>query len=139
MEVWHDVLEIRAVIDRYAAAVDRRDWDRARDCFTNDVRADYGRAGSWVGRDALVEALDVMHRDIGPTMHRITNHDVRVTGDSAIATSYLDALLKVEHRGFDLLHVAASYADELVRESNRWRISARRVETYLFRRERTAS
>jgi hypothetical protein len=77
-----------------------------------------------------------MHRDIGPTMHRITNHDVHVDGDISTATSYLDAMLQVEHRGFDLLHVVGSYSDHLVRTADGWRITTRRVETFLFRRER---
>jgi len=135
VEVWHDVLEIRAVIDRYATAVDRRDWELARTCFTEDCTADYGRSGSWAGREVLVTALDDMHRDLGPTMHRITNHDVQVDGDTATATSYLDAMLQVEHRGFDLLHVLGRYSDLLVRTEDGWRISVRRVDTYLFRRE----
>ena len=135
MEVWHDVLEIRTVIDRYATAIDRRDWDLARTCFTDDCTADYGRAGSWDGREAFVSGLDEMHRDVGLTMHRITNHDVHVDGDRATATSYVDALLRVEHRGFNLLHVVASYDDELVRTVEGWRICARRCETYSWRRE----
>lgn len=135
MEVWHDILEIRAVVDRYATAIDERDWELVRSCFTEDCHADYGRSGSWVGREVFVTALDEMHRDIGPTMHRMSNHDVRVDGDTAVATSYLDALLRVEHRGYTLVHVVARYADDLSRTADGWRIRRRRCETYLWRRE----
>jgi hypothetical protein len=46
--------------------------------------------------------LEQIHRQMGPTMHRITNYSVPVDGSSASATSYFDALLKVEHAGEDV-------------------------------------
>ena len=137
MESWHDILGIRAVIDRYAAGVDQRDWELVRQCFTEDCRADYGQAGAWTSREPFVAWLDEIHRDVGPTMHRMSNHDVRVDGDSATATSYLDALLHVEHRGFDLLHVVAVYRDGLTRTDDGWRIEARTSENFVWRREHT--
>lgn len=63
-------------------------------------------------------------------------HDVlEIRAVIATATSYVDALLRIEHRGFNVLHVVASYDDELVRIDNGWQIRARRCETYLWRRE----
>ena len=135
MGVSHDVEAIRAVLDRYATAVDRRDWALMHTCFTEDCCADYGQAGAWTAREPFVTWLDEIHRDVGPTMHRITNHDVHVDGDVARATCYFDALLRVEHRGFDLLHVVGSYVDALVRTPDGWRIADRRTENYLWRRE----
>jgi SnoaL-like domain len=134
VEVWHDVAEIRAVLDAYATGIDRRDFEMVRRCFTEDCDADYGRAGSWTAREPFVTWLDEIHRDVGPTMHRITNHDVQVDATTASATCYFDALLRVEHRGFDLLHVVGSYRDDLVRGDG-WRIRSRRTENYLWRRE----
>src|SRR5437763_11132612 len=131
MKDWHDVLDVRDVIDRYGAGIDRRDWELVRSCFTPDCHADYGRAGSWRTRDALVEGLTDMHRDVGATLHRLTNHRVEVDGDVARASSYLDALLQVEHRDHDLLHVAATYADELMRTDEGWKIATRRTETFM--------
>jgi 3-phenylpropionate/cinnamic acid dioxygenase small subunit len=136
---WADVLEIRDVIERYATAVDRRDWELVRSCFTADCVADYGRAGRWSDLETLVTGLENMHRDVGPTMHRVGNCRVDVDGDAARATTYLDALLMVEHRGFDLLHVVATYEDELVRIADGWRIASRRIETFLWRREQKTS
>jgi ketosteroid isomerase-like protein len=139
MTPWQDVLAIRDVVDRYCVGIDRRDWDLVRSCFTADCDADYGRSGRWHEREPFVAWLDEVHRDVGPTMHRLTNHQVHVEGDVATATSYLDALLHVEHRGFDLLHVIASYADELVRTDDGWKIASRRVDDFLWRRESTTS
>jgi ketosteroid isomerase-like protein len=135
VEAWHDILEIRAVLDRYAAGVDRRDWELVAKCFTDDVHADYGRSGTFTSRAPFVECLDEMHRPMGTTLHRITNHDIAVDGDTGSATSYFDAVLHIEHKGFQLLHVIGVYRDELRRDPNGWRISARSIETVMFRRE----
>ena len=135
MQPWHDVLAIRDVIDRYAVGVDRRDWDLVSTCFTPNCHADYGRSGEWTTRGPLIDWLDQIHRDIGPTQHRITNHQVKVDGDIATASSYLDALLQVEHHEYDLLHVVASYHDQLVRSDDGWRIADRRLEDFLWRRQ----
>jgi hypothetical protein len=133
-----DALEIRDVLDRDAAGIDRRDFELVRSCFAPGVHADYGRGGSWTAREPFVAWLDEIHRDVGPTMHRITNHRVHVDGDTADATSYFDALLQVEHRGHDLLHVVGTYTDELVRAGGEWRITSRRVTNFLWRRENGA-
>lgn len=135
MESSHDMLEIRSVIDRYAAGIDRRDWQRFASCFTEDVDADYGRSGRYTSRDEFVAAFDEMHRPMGPTLHRITNHDITVDGDTATAVSYFDAVLHVEHKGFQLLHVIGTYTDGLRRTEDGWRIHRRRAESIVFRRE----
>ena len=132
-------LAIRDVIDRYAIGLDRRDWELVRTCFTADCVADYGRTGRWTDRETLIDALDEIHRDIGPTLHRLSNHYIEVDGDAARATTYLDAVLKVEHPDFDLVHVIGTYHDELTRGSDEWLISSRRVDTFMFRRESTSS
>ncbi len=85
---WQDVMEIRAVIDRYGTGIDRRDWESVATCFTDDVQADYGRNGSWTERGPFVQWLDETHRDVGPTLHRLTNHSIDVDGDRAGAVSY---------------------------------------------------
>jgi ketosteroid isomerase-like protein len=139
MQHWHDVLEIRDVLDRYCVGIDRRDWELVRTCFTSDCLADYGRSGSWTAREPFVAWLDEIHRDVGPTRHRLTNHQVQVHGDVATASSYLDALLQVEHRGYNLLHVVATYTDELVRTGGGWKIAVRRTEDFLWRREKRTS
>lgn len=132
----HDALAIRAVLDRYAAGIDRKDWDLFASCFTDDVTADYGKNGQYAGRDGFVDAFDHMHRDpVGATLHRITNHDITVDGDTAHAISYFDAVLRVEHKGFQLLHVIGTYTDDLRRGDDGWRISNRVAESIVYRRE----
>jgi 3-phenylpropionate/cinnamic acid dioxygenase small subunit len=137
MQHWPDIFEIRDVIDRYATAIDQRDWELLRSCFAEDCEADYGRSGRWTGRSPLVAWLEEIHRDVGPTQHRITNHRVTLDGDCAGAVSYFDALLLVEHREHDLLQVTGSYTDELRRTAGGWQIASRRCDTLLWRRGNT--
>ena len=133
---WHDVLAIRSVLDRYACGIDRKDWALFASCFTEDVTADYGRNGQYSGRDAFVAAFDEMHRPpVGATLHRITNHDITVDGDTAHAVSAFDAVLQAEHKGFQLLHVIGTYTDDLRRTDDVWRIARRRAESIMYRRE----
>ncbi len=135
MEHWNDQLAIRDVIDRYAVALDLRDWESVRSCFTTDCHVDYERFGSWTERDRFVAGLEAIHRGVGPTLHRLANHQIRVHGDEAKATSYLDALLQVPDEDHDLLHVVGKYLDELIRTEDGWRINRRRFETFLRRKE----
>jgi ketosteroid isomerase-like protein len=135
VQEWHDVLAIRDVIDRYAVGVDQRDWERVSTCFAADCHADYGRSGEWSSREPFLQWLDEIHRDVGPTQHRISNHQVSVDGDTATATSYLDALLQVEHGEHDLVHVVASYHDRFVRHADGWQIADRRLQDFLWRRQ----
>ena len=134
-----DVVAIREVIDRYALGIDRRDWAMVASCFTDDCTADYGRSGRWTERYTFMSALAEMHAAVGPTLHRMSNHMIEVDGQGATAVSYLDALLKVEHRSFDLLHVAAVYADALIMRVGEWKITERRVEPFLWRREHAST
>jgi len=136
VDPWLDILEIRAVLDRYAAGIDRRDWDRFASCFTEDCHVDYGRNGVYTARGPFVKAFEQMHQPpVGATLHRVTNHDIVVDGDSATATSYFDAALKVEHKGFQLLHAIGTYTDELRRTPDGWRIARRKTATVMHRRE----
>lgn len=103
-------------------------------CFTEDCRSDYGRSGTFESRAALVAWLEETHREVGPTLHRLTNHRIAVDGEQAAATCYFDALLRVEHRGHDLLQVVGTYADRLRRTEAGWQITARTTENFLWRR-----
>lgn len=41
-----DELEITALLNRYARAVDTKDWDLYRSVFTEDAHIDYSSAGA---------------------------------------------------------------------------------------------
>jgi 3-phenylpropionate/cinnamic acid dioxygenase small subunit len=113
---------------RYATAIDTRDWDLFRTCFTDDVDADYGAIGHWHGIDEITEWMAATHEPCGHTLHRITNVVVHEQGDRATARAYVEALVLF---GDDTRGVRASgfYDDELVRGAEGWRIETRRFTT----------
>ena len=53
-----DELEITALLNRYARAVDTKDWDLYRSVFTDDAHIDYSSAGAIAGtREQVAEVL----------------------------------------------------------------------------------
>lgn len=128
-EVAADVAE---VLVRYATGIDRRDWDRFRTCFTDDVDADYGEVGHWHGVDEITEFMRTIHEPCGHTMHRISNVAVdEVDGDRVTARAYVDAivLLADDQNG---VRASGFYDDELVRDDGGWRIARRRFTQVLL-------
>jgi hypothetical protein len=83
-EVRQDVADL---LVRYAAGIDRRDWELFRSCFTDDCVADYGDIGGWNGADEITAWMRATHDPLGPTLHRITNQAVASDGRTVTARS----------------------------------------------------
>ncbi len=76
-----DRLDVIDVVNRYATALDSKDWDLLDEVFSPDVRADFGERLEGV---AAVKALvRSMLGGCGPTQHLLGNHRVEVDGDRA--------------------------------------------------------
>src|SRR5438477_9084017 len=91
-----DRAEIHDVMMRYAAAVDRRDWDMLRDCFIPELKV-LGW-GEFKNRDELLEFIKrvaIFHT----TMHMMGNQCIEVDGDTAAMDTY--AMLTHHHDGPD--------------------------------------
>jgi 3-phenylpropionate/cinnamic acid dioxygenase small subunit len=124
-EIRQDVADL---LIRYASAIDRRDWELLRSCFTDDCVVDYGAIGSWNGADEITEWMRKIHDPLGHTLHRISNQSITSAGDAITARSYVDAIVL----GPDNLHgaqAAGFYDDVLVQTSEGWKISRRRFTT----------
>jgi uncharacterized protein (TIGR02246 family) len=118
--------DIARVLVRYATSIDRRDWDRFRTCFTDDIEAVYDGIDTWHDVDAITAFMDAVHFGMGETLHRITNIDVDVAPDAATATAtaYVDAVVLTED-GTEGVNTLGRYEDELVRTDDGWRIARR--------------
>jgi ketosteroid isomerase-like protein len=128
-----DRLDITAVLNRYAIAIDARDWDLFRTVFTEDVVADYGAHGRWDGIDHFVEVWEPIHRRWVSTQHIITNHHIELDGDRARTRSYVNALLVAAGTpGGDSATIRGYYDDELVRQADGWRIQHRRFHPFWY-------
>lgn len=125
-----DRQDISDVLVRYATGIDSRDWSLFRTVFTDDCVLDYGEIGVWNGVDAVVEFMVSAHDMAGHTLHRITNQAAVVTGDTATARAYVDAVIMSQDNTSGV-NAAGFYDDELVRTGTGWRI-ARRLFTTVF-------
>ena len=79
-----DELEITALLNRYARAVDTKDWALYRSVFTDEAHIDYSSAGAIAGtRDEVASWLAEGFATIPMSMHYITNIESRIDGDAA--------------------------------------------------------
>ena len=60
-----DERAISALLVSYGCAIDRRDWEKLRACFSDDCECDYGSFGKWQGPAAIVQYMKQVHADVG--------------------------------------------------------------------------
>jgi len=121
-----DERAISEVIIAYATAIDQRDWHLLHSCFTNDCEADYGSFGRWLSAAAITDYMKHAHADIGPSLHRMSNIDIRATENAVHVRSYVDALLTPMNPGGPLHRGVGFYEDHFVRTGDGWKIAKRR-------------
>src|SRR3954451_22025385 len=118
-----DRAEIHDVIMRYAAGVDRRDFELVRSCFTPDV------TGWSDDRETMIEFISGV-RTFEMTMHMMGNQLIEVRDDEASLHNY--AMLTHHRPGYyggtyELNPSGNRYEERLVRQ-DRWVIARRRAE-----------
>lgn len=123
-----DLVDRQAVMDvctTYALALDARDWERLRLCFTDDAVADYGGTVNQ-GYDAIEQTCRTALEPLSASQHLIGNHLVSVDSDRATSTCYFQAqhVMPGLPEGSTYV-VAGRYDDELARTSSGWRIARR--------------
>jgi 3-phenylpropionate/cinnamic acid dioxygenase small subunit len=127
-------LAIRALLIRYATAIDTKDWRLFRSCFADDCCARFGGL-TWHGADAVADVFRKAHSPLDDSMHRVLNIAVLAyDGDTATSRSYCDAVLvRRAAPGGDVLHVQGVYADDLRRREGAWRIAKRHFRAVSYR------
>jgi 3-phenylpropionate/cinnamic acid dioxygenase small subunit len=123
-----DERAISAILVAYGTSIDQRNWKRLRTCFSEDCEADYGDFGKWHGAAAIAAYMKQAHADLGPTLHRISNIEIRTENSQVHARSYVDALLMPMNEGGPIHRGIGFYDDQLIRTGGGWRI-ARRIFT----------
>ena len=121
-----DEREIREVLLRYAAGIDRRDWALFATCFSDDFVGDYGSFGSWTGAQQITQYMRAAHAPFGPTLHRLTNIDIRRHGTTTESRTYVDALLMSAEANGEPRQGIGYYDDEWSRTGAGWKIRRRR-------------
>ena len=116
-----DELEIVALLNTYARAVDTKDWELYRSVFTADAHIDYS-AGVFVG--SLDDALEFFRGDFSAlvtmSMHYITNIEAEIDGDTARVRAMFYNPTQIKGVA-ELCMFGGYYHHELVRTPGGWR------------------
>lgn len=123
-----DLFGIQQALYAYCGGIDTKDPELFRSAFTDDVRGDYGEwAGPFEGLDELALWMDVVHRNLDGSFHRITNpYFIEFDGETARVRSYIHAVLhQVDHPDGETFTVYGIYLNDLRREPEGWRISSK--------------
>jgi SnoaL-like domain len=131
-----DLAEIRALVDRYAIAMDQVDLDAFPQLFVSDgalVVLAPGREkpmGTFTGPGAdgvgmIAVLMSELYRD---TLHHITTHHVTVDGDEAHGWTYTLAYHVVAGEDGGVLEtLGVKYEEHCVRTPVGWRFQTRRA------------
>ncbi|MEB3019642.1 nuclear transport factor 2 family protein [[Mycobacterium] crassicus] len=120
--------DITEVLLRYATAIDTKDWELFRSCFTDDVDADYGQIGQWNDAASITEFMAGVHEAMSDTKHMLHNMVIDVVGENATAVTYVHTVQALAADPTQWVDAVGQYRDDLVRTPGGWRI-ARRVFT----------
>ncbi|KRE31970.1 dehydratase [Mycobacterium sp. Soil538] len=127
-----DELAIQALLNRYARAVDTKDWDLYRSVFTDDAWIDYSSAGAVTG--ALDDVVDWFAANFGVivwSMHHITNVEADIIGDTAnVRAMFYNPMQLPGMSGPS--SCGGYYHHELVRTPGGWRSRSLREQNVWF-------
>jgi hypothetical protein len=114
-------------VNRYATALDSREWALLDEVFTPDAVADFG-AGPLQGRESIRRLVRRMLGGSGPSQHLLTGHRVELDGDAARCVCRVRAFSAgvgpTAGRSHELF---GEYRDRLVRTPDGWRIARREM------------
>ncbi len=127
-----DELEITGLLNRYARAVDSKDWALYRSVFTDDAVIDYTSAGAMAGvRDEVIDWLSAGFSAIEMSMHYITNIESTIYGDAAqVRAMFYNPMQLPGVVG--LSYCGGYYHHELTRTPDGWRSRSLREENVWF-------
>ena len=119
-----DERNITRLLYRYAHALDARDADAWRSCFTGDAIFET-RHGTFVGEEQISGLFDGLLT--GPTKHLLTSPLIELDGDSATVASHF--LLCVQAGSELKVDFFGRYLDRVVRGPGHaeWRFRERRI------------
>jgi len=136
-----DRATIADILNRYAQAIDRRDWAVARAAYHNDAVVDYGAYRGSV--DGLFDYISARHEAIEQSMHFMGQTVIDLEGRTAYAVSpnvviqrrkidskgpvamFGDAQLEGEQRA--IIEIGSRYLDKLEDRGDGWKIANRTI------------
>ena len=126
-----DKIAIRDVIEQYAYAMDRRNPELMRSCFTSDADLSYlGGLRHFVGGDAFADSLLANLEPFGSINHSISSLRIQVNGDKAEADMHIFATMEVKETSKVIVR-GVRLTDEYERTDTGWLISKREHVPFL--------
>ncbi|TAK98269.1 MAG: nuclear transport factor 2 family protein [Rhodospirillaceae bacterium] len=115
---------IVATFNRFASAMDRKDWESYAALFTEDATVNFTEQFPRSGRSNILKFVRNALEACGATHHMLSNYSVAINGDRATASCYFRA----HHRGkgakADLFEESLGiFSATLVRMDHGWRMS----------------
>ncbi len=128
LEQLSDRREIEDLLIRYAMSLDARDWATLDTVFLPDAVATLGNY-ECLNREEIVATCRRALSGLTCSQHIVTNFTATVDGDTATSRCYLHAQHNhLQAFGDPNFIVAGTYADELVRTAEGWRIAKRHLK-----------
>jgi hypothetical protein len=116
-------------MNRYAACIDLRDWERLRTVFVDGpIEADFTSIGAkQVFRGEARDWVETVRQTIvgfDATQHLFANHSVELNGDRAVDLRYMQARHQM---GAVHYTIGGYYRSDMVRTAGGWRIARYRL------------
>jgi len=133
LEQLRDERDVCDALYRFAEGIDLRDWDLYRSVFADELTFDYTSyrpgSGGTVAADDWVARARRRFESLVATQHTMTNPRVRLSGDRAMCTMYVEAWHSAAVEG-QTVHctLGGRYVNDLVRVGEEWRIEVLRLE-----------
>jgi len=123
----NDEAQIRWLIERYYVAIDAKDADLMRSCFTEDTKVVYhaGEGDREIrlgNRDEVLAYLTAGTAWNGPSIHALSSTHARSAGGTMASTSFAVAYLAVDSK---VLVRGLRYEDQFEKGPDGWRIRNR--------------
>ena len=117
-----DRLAISDFLTTYAHAVDTKDWELYRSCFTDDADIDYTSAGGIRGTlDEIVTWMGSTMVMFDATQHLVSNEMVEIDGDTATVRAMFYNPMHFAGDNAGYFNCGGWYNHELIRTDDGWK------------------
>ncbi len=121
--------KIKELQDSYSLAMDSGKYEHFPKIFTEDIEADYGKAGTGSGLDSLINICKSALDPLTSVQHMNGNHWSRINGVEAEAGCYFRVhMTRIGTAGGDHFEMGGKYTDHLIQVNNKWLIDRRRID-----------
>jgi 3-phenylpropionate/cinnamic acid dioxygenase small subunit len=124
LQALEDRVAIIDLLCRYAVSIDRHRWDDWESCLADAVDLNVIRTGTWVHfrREDLLQLIRGVFESYSATQHISANHQVSVTGDTAVAWSTLNATHYLKGAAAGEHQQQVGYYETHLERQDGWRI-----------------